>query len=288
MQVQPTVGRGNYTYRVDKAWGRRASGVPTFGVSQGVTGDSQDRIYIFQRSPTAEVLVFDREGTLLTRWGNGQFVTPHGIWMSPQDELYLTDTDDHTVTQWTTAGKLVRRWGSPRTPGPVGQPFNQPTKAVLAADGEMYVADGYGQQRVHRFDRAGNLLHSWGEPGTGPGQFVLPHDVWVDERDRVLVCDRENRRVEIFDRAGSYLGEWADVQNPMQVFGRDGVLYLAHAYAEISLRTLDGEVLARWPWESTVTAAAEMSPHSLWVDSRGDIYVGEVVGENGFQKFVRQ
>jgi sugar lactone lactonase YvrE len=288
MAAQTIVGHGKYTYQVDNEWGRRAGGVPALGVSQGVTGDSHDRIYVFQRSPTAEVLVFDREGTLLTRWGNGQFVTPHGIWMSPQDELYLTDTDDHTVTQWTTDGKLIRRWGTPRTPGPAGQPFNQPTKAVLAANGELYVADGYGQQRVHRFDRAGTLIHSWGGPGAGPSQFVLPHDVWIDERDRVLICDRENRRVEIFDRAGSYLGEWADLQNPMQVFGRGGVLYLAHANAEISIRTLDGEALARWPWESTVTQAAEMSPHSLWVDSRGDIYVGEVVGENGFQKFARQ
>src|SRR5207249_2161927 len=172
------------------------------------------------------------------------------IWMSPQDELYLTDTEDHTVTQWTTDGKLLRRWGIPRTPGPAGQPFNQPTKAVLAADGEMYVADGYGQQRVHRFYRGGNLLHSWGEPGTGPGQFVLPHDVWVDERDRVLVCDRENRRVEIFDRAGHYLGEWSDWLNPMQIFVRDGVMYVAHRGAELSVRTLDGELLARWPYES--------------------------------------
>jgi hypothetical protein len=288
MQVHTIVGQGKHTYRVDKTWGRRAGGVAAFGVAQGVTGDSQDRIYVFQRSPTAEVLVFDREGTLLNRWGNGQFVTPHGIWMSPDDELFLTDTGDHTVTHWTTDGKLLRRWGTPGTPGPAGQPFNQPTKAVLTADGEMYVADGYGQQRVHRFDRDGNLVHSWGEQGTGPSQFVLPHDVWVDERDRVLVCDRENRRVEIFDRSGTYQGEWADLQNPMQVFGHDGVLYLAHAYAEISIRTLDGEVLARWPWESTVVQAAEMSPHSLWVDSRGDIYVGEVVGENGLQKFVRQ
>jgi sugar lactone lactonase YvrE len=248
----------------------------------------RDRIYLFQRAPTAEVLVFDREGTLVNRWGNGQFVTPHGIWMSPSDELYLTDVGDHTVTKWTTNGKLLRRWGTPRAPGPAGAPFNQPTKAVLAADGEMYVSDGYGNRRIHRYDPEGNLIHSWGEDGKGPGQFVLPHDVLVDERDRVLVCDRENRRVEIFDRAGKYLGEWSDVPEPMQIFVRNGVIYMAHAYAEISIRTLDGEVLAGWPWESTVTEDVVKAPHSLWVDSRGDIYVGEVVGENGFQKFVRQ
>src|SRR5262249_34673796 len=166
MQVQTIVGQGKHTYRVDKTWGRRAGGVPAVGVAQGVTGDSQDRIYVFQRSPTAEVLVFDREGALVNRWGAGQFVTPHGIWMSPNDELYLTATRADTVTRWTADGKLLPCWGTLGTPGPAGQPFNQPTKAVLAPDGEMYVADGYGQQRVPRFDREGNLVHSWGEQGT--------------------------------------------------------------------------------------------------------------------------
>src|SRR5438552_9693048 len=112
MQVETIVGQGQYSYRVDKSWGRGKSGVPALGVAQGVTGDSRDRVYVFQRSPTAEVLVFDRDGALLTRWGAGQFVMPHGIWMSPSDELYMTDTQDHTVTTWTTEGKRRRRWGT--------------------------------------------------------------------------------------------------------------------------------------------------------------------------------
>lgn len=288
MPVETIVGQGKYTYRVDKSWGRGPGKQEAFGVAQGVTGDSRDRIYLFQRAPTAEVLVFDREGNLLARWGEGQFVSPHGIWVSPRDEIFITDTADHTVSQWTTDGKLRRRWGTARTPGAPGEPFNRPTKAVLAPDGEMYVSDGYGNRRIHRYDADGNLIQSWGEDGQGPGEFVLPHDVVVDERDRVLVCDRENRRVQIFDRSGAYQTEWANLQNPMQIYVRDGAMYLAHAYAEISVRTLDGVLLSRWPYESILTHEKEKSPHSLWVDSRGDIYVGEVVGENGFQKFVRQ
>jgi sugar lactone lactonase YvrE len=282
------VGQGKYTYVVDKTWGRRAGGLAALGVAQGVTGDSQDRVYIFQRSPQAEMLIFNRDGQLLTRWGEGQFKNPHGIWMSPQDELYITDTGAHTVTKWTADGKLLRTWGTPGTPGEPDMPFNRPTKAVATPDGEMYVSDGYGQQRIHRFNRQGDLVHSWGSKGTGPGQFTLPHDVWVDEQDRVLVCDRESYRVQIFDRAGSYVGEWPKLEKkPMQIFIRDGVLYMCHSYADMSVRTVEGELLAGWPWESTVAEAREKSPHALWADSRGDIYVGEVVGENGLQKFVR-
>jgi len=288
MAVETTVGQGAYTYTVDPHWGRGPRGVTALGVAQGVTGDSEDRVYVFQRAPVAQVMIFDRDGALLSTWGEGQFRSPHGIWMSPRDELFITDTADHTVSHWTKDGRRLRSWGTSATPGAPGQPFNRPTKAIETPDGEMYVTDGYGNQRVHRYDRAGNRVLSWGEKGTGSGQFVLPHDIWLDPSGRLLVCDRENRRIQWFSREGAYLGEWSDWQNPMQVFIRDNVMYVAHAYAEISVRMLDGTLLARWPWQSVLTHEKEKSPHSLWVDSRGDIYVGEVVGEGGLQKFTRQ
>jgi sugar lactone lactonase YvrE len=285
------VGQEKHTYEVDKEWGRREGGVPAFGVSQGVSGDSQDRVYVFVRAPRAEVLVLDRDGRLLSSWGYGQFQHPHGIWISPKDELYLTDRDAHVVSKWTLDGKLLRSWGTPGKPGAPGKPFNMPTKAVEAPDGEVYVSDGYGQCRVHRFDKQGNLVDSWGEKGEGPGQFVLPHDVLVDtsgngQRDRVLVCDRTNRRIQIFDRAGGFVGEWRDLRSPQQVFIRDGAIYTADG-GQITIRTLDGELIVAMPYQ-TAAPRKENGPHSLWVDSRGDIYVGEVTGENGFQKFSRQ
>jgi sugar lactone lactonase YvrE len=287
-QAETVVGEGRYSYVADREWGRRDGGVRALGLAQGVTGDSRDRVYVFQRLPVACVLVFDRDGKHLDTWGEGSFGSPHGIWTTARDELLLTDTETHTVTRWTTDGKLLGVLGTEREPGEWGRPFNRPTKAVETADGELYVTDGYGNKHVHRYDANGELVASWGGEGTGPSEFVLPHDVWVDERDRVLVCDRENRRVQHFDRDGRYTGEWADWQNPMQIFVRDGVMYVAHRGAEISIRTLDGELLAGWPYESVAEHATERSPHSLWVDSRGDVYVGEVLGENGLQKFVRQ
>src|SRR5579884_470502 len=198
MEMRTTVGRGAYTYEVDKQWGRRAGGVTAFGLVSGVACDSEDRVYVFNRLPEPRIIVLDRDGRLQDEWGAGQFKHPHGIWMSPHNELYLTDRDTHLVTRWSRDGKLLQSWGTPNQPGPPGQPFNQPTRAVVAPDGEMYVSDGYGQRRVHRFSADGKLKASWGEEGTGPGQFALPHDVWVDPRDRVLVCDRENQRVQHF------------------------------------------------------------------------------------------
>jgi sugar lactone lactonase YvrE len=289
MAVGTIVGEGRYRYAIDAAWGRRdGSGVRKLGLAQGVSGDSQDRVFVFQRAPVACVLVFDRDGKLLDRWGDGRFASPHGIWTNARDELLLTDTETHTVTKWTPSGELLRVWGNEHIAGSWSEPFNRPTKAVEAANGEMYVADGYGNRHVHRYDAHGDLVRSWGAEGEGPSEFVLPHDVVVDERDRVLVCDRENRRVQRFDRDGNYLGEWAHWQNPMQIYARDGVMYVAHRGGEISIRTLDGELLAGWRYESLAEDAPERTPHSIWVDSSGDIYVGEVLGENGLQKFICQ
>ena len=287
METRTIVGNGRFTYEVDKRWGRRDGGVTAFGLVSGVACDSQDRVYVFNRLPNPRVVVLDRDGKLLGDWGTGQFKHPHGIWISPKDDLYLTDRDTHLVTRWTTDGKLLQSWGTPNQPGAPGQPFNQPTHAFVTPDGEMYVSDGYGQRRVHRFGADGSLKTSWGEEGTGPGQFALPHDIWVDPRDRVVVCDRENQRIQFFDRDGTYLSEWDDLKAPMQVFVKDDVLYLAEARQQISILTLDGEVLSRWGSKGDAPDQFTDSPHSIWVDSRGDLYVCEVTGQDKLEKYVR-
>ena len=280
------VGNGKHTYERDTQWGRREDGVPQFGVAQGLFGDSKDRVYVFVRSPAAEMLVFNRHGKLLDSWGFGRFKHPHGVWMNDEDELYLTDRDTHLVTKWKKDGTFIKSWGTANTPGEPGAPFNQPTKAVETDDGDLYVSDGYGQFRMHRFDKKGNLVRSWGEQGTGPSQFALPHDVYVDTRDRVLLCDRENGRVQVFDREGNYQSEWAGLKNPMQIYEREGLLYVAQSRGAVEVRDLDFEELASWSYQSA-SPRKENGPHSIWVDSRGDIYIGEVTGENGMQKFVR-
>ena len=288
METRTIVGTGKYTYEAQKHWGRGPGGVTAFGLVSGVACDSQDRVYAFNRLPNPRILVLDPSGKLLNEWGAGQFKHPHGIWISPEDELFLTDRDTHLVTRWTTGGKLLQSWGTPDQPGALGQPFNQPTHAYVTPDGDMFVSDGYGQHRVHRFGKDGKLEVSWGEKGTGPGQFALPHDVWVDPRGRVVVCDRENQRIQFFNRDGAYLSEWNDLKAPMQVFVKDDLMFLAEARQQISILTLDGEVLSRWGSQGPGPDQFTDSPHGIWVDSRGDIYISEVTGQDKFQKYVRQ
>ncbi len=283
------VGSGNFQYSVVESWGQESEGRSFGGVVPAVATDSHDRVYIARRKPPA-ILVYDREGRFLTAWGEDILQSPHSVWISPEDRVYVVDVDDHTVRIFTTEGELLTTLGTPGQVGPPGMPFNRPTWAALSPVGELFVSDGYGQQRVHRFAGDGTLLGSWGEPGSGPGQFTLPHGIRVDPRGRVLVLDREtNHRLQIFDVDGTFLGEWTDLEGPNDLYiDQEDKVYIAEGRHRISIFNLDGELLARWGEKGEAPGQFADSPHGIWVDSHGDIYVAEVPRlPDRLQKFAR-
>ena len=277
---------GGFNFRAVEGWGHGPGGRVFGGVTPAVATDSRDRVYIARREPPA-ILVYDREGSFLTAWGDDLFKNPHSVWFNEQDQLYVADVDDHTVRKLDTDGRVLQTLGTPDMVGEPGHPFNQPTWAVEAPWGELYVTDGYGQFRVHRFSADGTLLQSWGEEGTGPGQFALPHCLRVDSRDRILVLDRENRRLQIFDADGNYQGEWTDLDGPNDLYiDKDDNVYIAEGNYRISVFDLDGKLLARWGEHGEAAGQFADHPHGLWLDSRGDLYVAEVPFlDNRLQKF---
>jgi DNA-binding beta-propeller fold protein YncE len=281
-----TVGSGKYTYEVREDWAKLPEGWAMPAAS--VTVDSQDRVYCFNRTPDHPIVVFDREGNYLESWGTGLFAFPHTIRADEHDNLWIVDRDLGQMLYFTRDGKLLRTIGTrgfrSDTGVPAsdasssawmkvthgGGPFNLPTDIAVAPSGEMFMTDGYGNARVHKFAADGTHLASWGEPGSGPGEFKLPHGIWIDRRGRVLVCDRENDRVQVFDQDGKFLHAWAtELIGPAVFFiDRDDVVYIPeHNGGMISVLTLDGERLARWGDPSF------RSCHGIWADSRGDLYV---------------
>ena len=280
--------QGGLEYKVVKRWGQGAGGRVFGGVTPAVATDSRDRVYIARRDPPA-ILVYDSDGNFLTAWGEDLFKNPHSVWFNGQDQMYVADVDDHTVRRLDTEGRVLQTLGTPDAVGAPGQPFNRPTWAVEAPWGDIYVADGYGQFRVHRFSADGTLLQSWGEEGTGPGQFALPHGLRVDSRGRVLVLDRENRRMQIFDAEGTYIGEWPDLDGPNDLYiDSDDKVYMAEGNYRISVFDLDGELLARWGEQGEAPGQFANGPHGLWLDSQGDLYVAEVPFlDNRLQKFTQ-
>ena len=280
--------QGGLAYEVVEGWGQGAGGRVFGGVTPAVATDSRDRVYIARRDPAA-ILVYDSGGNFLAEWGADLFKNPHSVWFNGQDQMYVADVDDHTVRKLDTEGRVLQTLGTPDAVGAPGQPFNRPTWAVEAPWGDIYVADGYGQFRVHRFSGDGTLLQSWGEEGTGPGQFALPHGLRVDSRGRVLVLDRENRRMQIFDAEGAYMGEWPDLAGPNDVYiDSDDKVYMAEGNYRISVFDLDGGLLARWGEQGEAPGQFANGPHGLWLDSKGDLYVAEVPFlDNRLQKFTQ-
>ena len=228
-------GEGKFTYQLAEDWGKLPEG-HEFGQVAGVAADSQGRVHLFNRS-AHPVQIFDMDGNFVRSWGAGAFANPHGITIAPDDTYWLADRDAHVVQHYSAAGALLQTIGTPGQASNTGYnederivqraagPFNLPTKVALAPDGEIFVADGYGNCRVHRFDADGELIQSWGEPGDGPGQFNLPHSLWVDDDGRVLVCDRENHRIQVFTRQGFHLGTWTGFMQPTDIYiDPDGIV----------------------------------------------------------------
>jgi DNA-binding beta-propeller fold protein YncE len=285
------LGTGLFRYRYAPDWGRGPEGVEDFGQAVGIAVDADDHIHVATRSPVPRVLVFDRAGRLLRTWGEDVFTVVgglHSIWISPAGEFICADALDHTVRRFSAAGALLAELGTAGKTGEPGMPFNMPTKAVLSPTGEYFVADGYGQERVHRFSPEGRLLVSWGSKGNAIGQLDTPHSIWIDRRGRVLVADRANHRIQIFDRDGAVLSQWTDVLMPMDFYiDQDDHVFVAEGEQRISVFDLDGTLLARWGEKGSATGQFSEHPHALSVDSHGDLYVCEVVSPNLFHKFER-
>jgi DNA-binding beta-propeller fold protein YncE len=202
---------------------------------------------------------------------------------------------DHSIRKFTPQGKLLMELqaGHP-TPAMSGDPFNRP--AHLAVDketGDLFVTDGYSNARVHRYDPTGRLITSWGESGTGPGQFNIVHNVVVDEEGLVYIADRENQRVQVFDRDGNFQTQWNDMSRVAAICmdaGDDPLVYLGEYYCgigsnsmgtnlgpRVSVMDRQGNVLARLGTNSYGEEPGRFySPHGIAVDSKGDIYVAEV------------
>ena len=203
-----TMGSGDFAYQPAEGWGEWPEGWDK-GDAAAVGVDRWDNVYAFNRGPHPMV-VFDRDGKFLRSWGEGVFRNAHGVHMGPDDTIYLTDDGDHTVRKCTLDGKVLLTIGIPGKASAYmsGEPFNRCTHTALSPQGDIYVSDGYGNARVHKYTPDGRLLHSWGGPGTLPGEFNIAHNITCDEAGWVYVADRENHRVQVFDGNGKYETQW--------------------------------------------------------------------------------
>jgi sugar lactone lactonase YvrE len=288
------LGSGEHRYAVVENWARLPEGWEFKDVA-AVACDSQDRVYVFNRG-AHPMMVFDRDGNFLRSWGEGSFPRAHGLHIDVDDTLYLTDDGGHFVRKCTIGGKVLLELGVPGKPAPFmsGAPFHRCTHTALSPRGEIYVSDGYGNARVHKYSPDGKLLFSWGEPGTDPGQFNVAHNIATDAEGWVYVADRENHRVQVFDANGRYETQWNNLHRPCGLYccrGRRLRFVIGelgpgmninrnhpNLGPRLSIVDAKGRLIARLGGEQGpgLETGRFIAPHGLALDSRGDIYVGEV------------
>ena len=280
------VGYGEYQYEVSADWMKTPAGW-AFGWIPSVAVDSHDRVYVYSRS-VHPMVVFDGEGNFLTSWGEDLLKDAHGIFIDGEDNIYCTERTTHCVHRFNCEGELMWTLGTPGVPRPPGVPFNMPTDLAIAPDGCFFVSDGYGNFKVHKFSPEGVLLLSWGEQGTGPGQFNLVHSVWVDSSYHVYICDRENNRVQIFDGDGHFIREWTGFLQPDKLwFNQQESVFMAEIGHRVSVLNCDGEILSQWGEAGERPHQFQSSPHGIWGDSQGNLYVSEVGSDGQLKKFLR-
>jgi DNA-binding beta-propeller fold protein YncE len=259
------VGTGVHRFRVEPDWARLPGGEP-FGIVVGVACDSERNVYVYARG-ARPVSVFAPDGRFLRSWGEGVILDAHTIHITRDDVVWLTDRDAHQVIACDPFGRVLQRLGE-RGVAKHEEPFNHPAGvAVDPSNGDVYVADGYGNARVHRFDALGRYLGGWGTRGVGPGEFIVPHGIWVDG-GVVIVADRDNMRLQRFRPDGSFVDAQTGFFRPTSVHGGGGFLYVTDLSSRLTI--LEGGRIV-----SNVRIMVD-GGHAVWRDAVGNLYVAEI------------
>lgn len=268
--------------------------------------DKEDRLFILVRGANEALLVFDAAGNFMYSGAVGCFDKAHGIYITDNGELLVTDAGKHVCYRMTPHGEIMQTWGHPSQPSDTGYdndiyqrlcsagkistevqlsareefllrlstiknsagPFNRPTRMVSGPDGRFFCSDGYGNASVHRFSAKGAYEKSWGSPGTAPGHFRTVHGIWADRRGHVWVADRENSRIQVFNDEGVLLMLAEGMLRPSDFWEDERYIYASETDGGVTIFNLDFEVVAQIGYF--------MSPlrcHSICGNSQGDLFI---------------
>jgi DNA-binding beta-propeller fold protein YncE len=271
-------------YRLAREFPQLPPGMRLAGVS-GVATDSKGLVFVLHRGADP-ALVFEPSGRFVRTFGKGLFKSAHGLRIDRDDNIWATDNADHLVFKFDHAGKVLMTLGERGVAGEDERHFNKPADVAFGDNGTFFVADGYGNSRVVKFDKDGRFLLAWGKKGKGEGEFVIPHNVRLDSKGQVYVADRENDRVQVFDQNGKFIRQFGGfapfglfVTPGDEMFATDGRAHNVHRL------TLNGKILETWGKRGP-EAGNFFLPHGITVGADGAVYVTEVDGKR-IQKFVK-
>ena len=257
-----------------------------FGAVSGIAFDSEGYLVVAHRGPRP-ILVYDPAGKLVHMFGDDELTAVHGTRVDADDNIWVTDYKNHTVIKYSSAGKVLLLLGKREVAGKDGFTFNRATDVAFAPNGDFFVSDGYGNNRIVKFTKAGKYVKDWGTKGNAEGQLNLPHGVQFDGKGLLHVADRENNRVQVFDQEGAFVRSYGGFAPFGMCIMPEQTLFVADGRANKCLHmTLSGQVLAEWGTKGSEPGQFNL-PHCIAVDRKGSVYVGEIGGER-LQRFVRQ
>jgi len=297
--AQAGVRTFSYEATSTSEWGRMPEG-RTWGAPTAVKMDPDGRsLWVLERcgdfsgpgcaeSDLAPILKFDDSGRLVRSFGGGMLLFPHGLAVDHEGNVWVTDGrggngKGHQVFKFSPEGELLLSLGRPGVPGEGHDTLNRPSDVAIAANGDIFVADGHSgmetNMRIVKYAPDGSYIKEWGRKGSAPGELDGAHGLAFDSRGRLFVADRENNRVQIFDQDGNYIDAWTQFGTPSGLYiTPDDVLYVADLAAGIrfgSARTgvVTGFIAAE-NWDTESVRVGE----SVTVDPGGVIYAGENAG----------
>ena len=298
------------SYAVDTNWPQRQPDIP-WGQMPGIAVDAKDNVWIYTRT-NPMVQVYAPDGRYLFGWRNEKTnVIAHFIRIDRRGNVWLADVGLHIVTKNSPDGKLLLRLGTEGQPGEDAAHFNKPTDMAFAPNGDIFVSDGYGNNRVVHYDASGRFINAWGKLGTAPGQFSIPHSIACDSKGRIYVADRNNVRVQVFDQRGKLLDVWQNILVPwgLWISPRDEIWVCGsspmpwlndpkYPLAPLGCPPKD-QLFARFDFAGRVHELATLPKgqdgyeqpgevnwlHAIAFDSKGNVYLGDIIGRR-VQKFV--
>jgi sugar lactone lactonase YvrE len=305
-------------YRTTRDWGELPPSIKKWPAVTAVECAPDGTVYVVERCSDNScvgrteppILKYDRNGRLLTAWGEGLFNFPHGATLDGQGNLWVTDAraeggKGNQVFKFDPNGNILMTLGKAGVSGSGPDAFDQPTDVVVAPSGDIFVTDSHRNgknNRVVKFSKDGKFIKEWGTKGSGPGQISEPHTIAMDSRGRLFVGDRENNRIQIFDQDGTYITEWRQFSRPSGIYiTRDDTMYVADSESgpdtgAHELMGIKKGIRIGSAKDGTVTAFIEdmestRADHSgaegLGVDPQGNVY-GAVVRRQMLERHVRK
>ncbi len=203
------------------------------GEVAGVAVNSKGHVFVFSRGGTtgpaygataAQLLEFNRDGKYIREIGKNLYAWSfaHAVRVDGDDNIWAIDKGSDMIVKFNTEGRVVMVFGrkkeasddnsgpwthvNPPRPAVNGQ-FRQPTDVTWDREGDIFFSDGYINSRVAKYDKNGDWVKQWGQPGKNPGEFNTPHSIAADAAGNIYVADRGNRRIQVFDHDGTFLRE---------------------------------------------------------------------------------